>query len=124
MSGPGGTYSLGNIDREWILSINIAAGTVATNTATIVTVSVPGLLVGDFCSVSPQENLWPASQPAINLTADAAWASAAGVLSVAFSNITGAASTQTTAVQYVLNVARNAAFSNGLVSSLPPSLNP
>ena len=110
MPGPS-TLSRGNIDLEMILSVNIAAGTVATNTATIVTVSVPGLVVGDFCGVTPQEYLWPASQPAINLYADSAWCAAANVLTVSFSGGTGVAATQTTAVQYLLNVARSYNYS-------------
>jgi len=109
MPGPS-VISRGNIDLEMILAVNIAAGTVATNTCTIVTVSVPGLVVGDCCNVIPQQYLWPASQPAINLTPDSAWCAANNVLTVAFSGLTGAAATQTTAVQYTLNVARSQNF--------------
>ena len=120
MPGPA-TISRGNIDLEMILAVNIAAGTVATNTCTIVTVSVPGLLIGDACNVIPQQYLWPASQPAINLTPDSAWVAANNVLSVAFSGLTGAAATQTTAVQYILNVARNYNYSPN-VQPLPTGI--
>jgi hypothetical protein len=106
MPGPS-VISRGNIDLEMVLSVNIAAGTVATNTCTIVTVAVPGLIVGDFCQVSPQQYLWAAAQPAINLTPDSAWCAAANVLTVAFSGLTGAVATQTTPVAYLLNVARS-----------------
>ena len=119
MPGPA-TISRGNIDLEMILSVNIAAGTVATNTATIVTVSVPGLVIGDLCNVVPQEYLWPASQPAINLYADAAWCAAANVLTVSFSGGTGAAATQTTALPYIVNVARSQNFSP--LSPLPTAI--
>lgn len=116
---PGPTVlSRGNIDVEMILTVNIAAGTVATNTAAIVTVSVQGLVVGDFVNVVPQQYLWAAAQPAINLTPDSAWVAAANVLTVAFSNLTGAAATQTTPVQYTLNVAR----SQNYWANNPPSL--
>jgi hypothetical protein len=118
MAGPS-NLSRGNIDLEMVLSVNIAASTVATNTAGIVTVSVPGLVVGDYVSVSPQQYLWPASQPAINLMPEASWVAANNVLTVAFANITGAAATQTTAVAYVLNVARSYNFST---QPLPTSI--
>lgn len=120
MPGPA-NVSRGNIDLEMILAVNIAAGTVATNTVTLVTVAVPGLLVGDFCEVSPQQYQWAASQPAINLPADAAWCAANGVLTVVFSNDLGAASTQTTAVQYILNVARSYNY-NPVSSPLPTQI--
>ena len=114
--------SRGNIDLEMILTVNIAAGTVATNTGTIVTVSVPGLVVGDFCQVVPQQYLWAAAQPAINMTADAAWCATANVLSVIFNGQTGAAATQTTPVQYTLNVARSQNYWANNPPSLPTSI--
>ena len=117
MPGPS-VLSRGNIDIEMILTVNIAAGTVATNTVAIVTVAVPGLIVGDYCSVVPQQYLWAAAQPAINLDPSMAWCGAAGVLTVAFQNATGAAATQTTPVQYTLNVAR----SQNYWANNPPSL--
>ena len=106
MPGPA-NISRGNIDIEMLLAIKIAAGTVATNTATFVTVSVPGLLLGDFCQVAPSTNLWPASQPALNMYADVAYVAAPDVLTVSFSGGTGAAATQTTALPHILNVARS-----------------
>jgi len=119
MPGPS-AISRGNIDLEMILGVNIAAGTVATNTCTIVTVSVPGLVIGDALQVIPQQYLWPASQPAINLTPDSAWCAAANVLTVAFSGITGAAATQTTAIAYIVNVARSQNYSP--LSPLPNAI--
>lgn len=119
MSGPS-TISRGNIDIEMIMSVNIAAGTVNTNTASIVTVSVPGILPGDFLSVSPQEYLWPAAQPAINMTADSAWCATPNVLTVSITGNTGATATQTTPVAYVLNVARSNNFS--INQTLPSAL--
>jgi len=110
MPGPA-TISRGNIDLEMIIAVNIAAGTVATNTATFVTVSVPGVLPGDFCNLAPQQYLWPASQPALNLYADSAWVAVKDVLTVSFSGGTGAAATQTTALPYILNVARSYNYS-------------
>jgi hypothetical protein len=110
MPGPS-VISRGNVDVEMILAINIAAGTVATNTCTIVTVNVPGLVVGDAVTVIPQQYLWPSAQPAINLTPDAAWCAAQNVLTVAFSGLTGATATQTTALPYIVNVARSQNFS-------------
>jgi hypothetical protein len=105
-----------------ILQVNIAAGTVATNTCTIVTVSVPGLVVGDCIQVIPQQYLWAAAQPAINLTPDSAWCAAANVLTVAFSGLTGAAATQTTPVQYIVNVARSQNYWANNPPSLPTSI--
>jgi len=119
MPGPS-SLSRGNIDLEMILAVNIASGTVATNTVTLVTVSVPGLVVGDLVSLQPQVYLWPASQPAINLQADSSWVGANNVLSVYFSNGTGAAATQTTAVPYILNVARSQNFSP--INPLPTAI--
>lgn len=117
MPGPS-VISRGNIDIEMILTVNIAAGTVATNTATLVTVAIPGLVVGDYCQVMPQQYLWAASQPAINLPPVASWVATAGVLSVQFNNSTGAALTQTTAVQYTVDVCR----SQNYWANNPPSL--
>jgi len=121
MPGPS-TISRGNIDPEVILTVNIAAGTVATNTVTIVTVAVPGLVVGDFCSLNGQQYLWAASQPAINLDPAQAWCAANGVLSVAFQNATGAAATQTTPLQYILNVARAPNYWANNPPSLPTGI--
>ena len=117
MPGPS-VISRGNIDVEMILTVNIAAGTVATNTVTIVTVALNGLVVGDYIDLQPQQYLWAASQPAINLQPVASWCAAANVLTVAFQNATGAAATQTTPVQYMADVAR----SQNYWANNPPSL--
>ena len=119
MPGPS-NISRGNIDLEMILAVNIAAGTVATNTATIVTVSVPGVVIGDLATVVPQEYLWPAAQPAINLYPDAAWVAKNDVLTVSFSGGTGAAATQTTALPYIVNIARSQNFTP--LSPLPNAI--
>lgn len=97
----------GNIDYEGLLTVNIAAGTVGTTTIVNVTVSVPGLLKGDFVAVSPQQFNWASAQPALNLSPGEAYVGTNGILTVCFQNATGAALTQTTALPYTLNVARS-----------------
>lgn len=121
MPGPS-VISRGNVDIEMLLSVNIAAGTVATNTVTLVTVAVQGLLPGDNVSIEPQQYLWTAAQPAINLPPAASWVATAGVLSVQFINSTGAALTQTTAVQYTLNVTRSANYLAQMPNALPTAI--
>lgn len=113
MAGPS-NIQRGNIDLEMLLSVNIAAGTVGSTTAAVVTVAVAGLQVGDFLAVTPQIYLWAASQPAASsMTLDSAWCGTNGVMSVSFSSISGTTVTQTTALQYVVNVARSYNFVNG-----------
>lgn len=112
--------SRGNISYENVIQINIAAGTVGTTTIVNVTTSVAGLLVGDFCSLSPMQWLWAASQPALNIDPGAAYCGTNGILTVCFQNATGSALTQTTALPYELNVARVGNYSIGL--TLPTAL--
>jgi hypothetical protein len=97
----------GNIDLDMILTVNIAAGTVGTTTIVNVTVSVPGILKGDFAAVSPQQYNWAASQPALNIDPGNAYVGTNGILTVCFQNATGAALTQTTALPYSVNIARS-----------------
>ena len=114
--------SRGNLTHEGIYSVNIAAGTVTNTQSAIVTVAFPGVLPGDYLSVTPQEYLWPASQPAVNVCAEAAWCATPNVLSVSFSSASATVTTitQTTPLIYTLNLARAANFSiNG---TLPTAL--
>ena len=104
MPGPS-TLQRGNINLEMILAVNIAASTVGSTTAALVTVSVPGLQVGDMISLVPNVSTWPASQPALILD-QVGYVAASNVLSVSFVNGTGAAATQTTAISYLVNVCR------------------
>jgi hypothetical protein len=104
MPGPS-TLQRGNISLEMLLSVNIAAGTVGTTTAAVVTVSVPGLLVGDAVTLIPALNLWPASQPAAVMDVYG-YVSSNNVLSCSFYQGTASVATQTTAVQYLVNVCR------------------
>lgn len=97
----------GNVDGEWLLTVNIAAGTVGTTTIVNVTVSVPGLLKGDFVTLSPQQYNWAASQPALNLDPGMAYVGTNGILTVCFQNATGSAATQTTALPYTVSVSRS-----------------
>ena len=110
MPGPA-NYSRGNIDLEMIISVNIAAGTVGTTTQAIVTVAVAGLVVGDYVQCLEQQYLWAATQPALQTPVKSSWVATNGVLSVAFTNISGAAITQTTALAYLVDMARSYNFS-------------
>lgn len=110
---PGGAeIPRGNVNLVEIIQVNIASGTVGTTTIVNVTVSVPGLVVGDCCLVSPAQNQWPAASPAANLdSSGGAWVGTNNVLSVAFQNATGSAITQTTALPYNILVVRAYNFS-------------
>lgn len=110
----------GNMDGAWLLTVNIAAGTVGTTTIVNVTVSVPGTIKGDFISISPQQFNWPATQPALQLEPGVGYVGTNGILTVCFQNATGAALTQTTAIPYTVFVARSNNYS--INSSYPAAI--
>jgi hypothetical protein len=101
----------GNADGEYLITVNIAAGTVGTTTIVNVTVSVPGVQKGDFVTLSPQQYLWPATQPALQLEPGVGFVGTNGILTVCFQNATGSALTQTTALPYTVFVARSGNYS-------------
>lgn len=110
MPGPA-EIARGNVNLFELLQVNIAAGTVGTTTIVNVTVAVAGVQQGDFAIVNPAQNLWPASQPALNLEPGTAFVGANNIMTVAFQNSTGTAITQTTALPYYVAVFRSGNFS-------------
>src|SRR5271155_362587 len=117
-SGPALTQ--GNANLDMLLTVNIAAGTVANATITAVTTAVSGLLIGDYVDLSPAITNWAATQPALNLGVCNPYVSATGVLSVAFQNSTAATITQTTALPYIVRIARSQNYS--IAQTLPTAI--
>lgn len=109
---PGGAeIPRGNVNLVELLQVNIAAGTVGTTTIVAVTVSVPGVRVGDWCQLSAPEGSWASASPAANLDAGNAYVNTNDVLTVNFQNSTGTAITQTTALPYNVLVVRSYNYS-------------
>lgn len=98
MSNPN-DISRGNIQGEWVLSITLSPASVAPNTTSEQTFAVQGLLLGDFTDISK-----PTTQGGLGISNTRV--SAAGVLAIAFANLTAATITPTSAELYELNVAR------------------
>ena len=117
-SGPALTQ--GNANLDMLLTVNIAAGTVANATIAAVTTAVSGLLIGDYVDLSPAITNWASAQPALNLGVCNPYVSATGVLSVAFQNSTAASITQTTALPYIVRIARSQNYS--IAQTLPTAI--
>jgi hypothetical protein len=103
---PGGSFlAAGNVAGNFILYASITpAASVTTNSSTVSTYTVTGLLVGDCIDLYPQANL---ATSTTYLTVGAVWASASNTLSIQWVNSTSATSAAVpTAVPTVIQITR------------------
>jgi len=89
----------GNIVGNWVLAVMLSPASVAANTTAEQTFAVTGLAMGDFCEI-----IKPTTQGGLGIVNSRV--SAAGVLAIAFANVTGTAITPTASEVYSLLVSR------------------
>ena len=118
---PGGSLSLigNNLFQQTLYASIKPAASVTTNSSTVSTYTVKGLLPGDLIDLYPQANL---ATSTTYLTTGAIWVSAADTLSIQWVNSTSATSASApTAVTFALCVVRPEAIAGG-VTTYPQAL--
>lgn len=103
---PGGSQiAPGNVAANFILYASIKPpATVVTNSSSVSTYTINGLLQGDCIDLYPQANL---ATSTTYLTIGGAWVSASNTLSIQWVNSTSASSSGSpTAVDFVVQVSR------------------
>ena len=101
------TMSSGNIKGEWVLSVTLSPASVAPNTTSEQTFTVPGLALGDFIDINK-----PSVQAGLGIVNSRV--SAANTLAVGFLNNTAATITPTASEVYQVNVSRPENLANNV----------